>query len=65
MDLDLSGDDELIRRTVRDLAEGEIAPVAEQLARTKAAVAKDGGRPTIGGGTDEVAQMVSTTALGA
>lgn len=65
MDLALSGDHELIRRTVRDLAEGEIAPVAEQLARTKAAVAKEGGHPTIGGGTGEVAQMVSTTALGA
>src|ERR1700743_1760149 len=29
-------DHELIRRTVRDFAEGEIAPVAEELDRTKA-----------------------------
>jgi short/branched chain acyl-CoA dehydrogenase len=36
MDFDLSADHELIRRTVRDFAEGEIAPVAEELDRTKA-----------------------------
>jgi short-chain 2-methylacyl-CoA dehydrogenase len=36
MDFDLSNDHELIRRTVRDFAEGEVAPVAEQLDRTKA-----------------------------
>src|SRR3978361_1768800 len=36
MDFDLSPDHELIRRTVRDFAEGEIAPVAEELDRTKA-----------------------------
>jgi short-chain 2-methylacyl-CoA dehydrogenase len=36
MDFDLSPDHELIRRTVRDFAEGEVAPVAEQLDRTKA-----------------------------
>ncbi len=36
MDFDLSNDHELIRRTVRDFAEGEIAPVAEELDRTKA-----------------------------
>ncbi len=35
MDFDLSPDHELIRRTVRDFAQGEIAPVAEQLDRTK------------------------------
>ena len=36
MDFDLSSDHELIRRTVRDFAEGEVAPVAEELDRTKA-----------------------------
>jgi alkylation response protein AidB-like acyl-CoA dehydrogenase len=36
MDFDLSDDHALIRRTVRDFAEGEIAPVAEELDRTKA-----------------------------
>ncbi len=36
MDFDLSPDHELIRRTVRDFADGEIAPVAEELDRTKA-----------------------------
>ncbi|HYM44705.1 MAG TPA: acyl-CoA dehydrogenase family protein [Solirubrobacteraceae bacterium] len=36
MDFDLSPDHELIRRTVRDFAEGEIEPVAEELDRTKA-----------------------------
>src|SRR6188508_595453 len=35
MDFDLSPDHELIRRTVRDFAEGEVAPVAEELDRTK------------------------------
>jgi alkylation response protein AidB-like acyl-CoA dehydrogenase len=35
MDFDLSPDHELLRRTVRDFAEGEIAPVAEELDRTK------------------------------
>src|SRR5438105_13749652 len=35
MQFDLSPDHELIRRTVRDFAEGEVAPVAEQLDRTK------------------------------
>jgi alkylation response protein AidB-like acyl-CoA dehydrogenase len=35
MDFDLSPDHELIRRTVREFAEGEVAPVAEQLDRTK------------------------------
>jgi short-chain 2-methylacyl-CoA dehydrogenase len=35
MDFDLSPDHELIRRTVRDFAEGEVAPVAGELDRTK------------------------------
>jgi alkylation response protein AidB-like acyl-CoA dehydrogenase len=36
MIFDLSPDHELIRRTVREFAEGEVAPVAEELDRTKA-----------------------------
>jgi short-chain 2-methylacyl-CoA dehydrogenase len=36
MDFDLSPDHELIRRTVRDFAEQRVAPVAEELDRTKA-----------------------------
>src|ERR671926_755264 len=35
MDFDLSPDHDLIRRTVRDFAEQEVAPVAEQLDREK------------------------------
>jgi alkylation response protein AidB-like acyl-CoA dehydrogenase len=35
VDFELSADHELIRRTVREFAEGEIAPVAEELDRTK------------------------------
>ncbi len=35
MDFDLSPDHELIRRTVREFAEGEVAPIAEELDRTK------------------------------
>jgi short-chain 2-methylacyl-CoA dehydrogenase len=35
MNFDLSEEHELIRRTVRDFAEGEVAPVAEELDRTK------------------------------
>src|SRR3954463_3243900 len=35
MDFDLSSDHELVRRTVREFAEGEVAPVAEELDRTK------------------------------
>jgi short-chain 2-methylacyl-CoA dehydrogenase len=35
MDFDLSDDHQLIRRTVRDFAEGEVAPVAEELDRDK------------------------------
>ena len=37
MDFDLSDDHELIRRTVRDFAEGEVAPVAEELDRDEGA----------------------------
>ncbi|HXW57999.1 MAG TPA: acyl-CoA dehydrogenase family protein [Solirubrobacteraceae bacterium] len=36
MDFDLSPEHELIQRTVREFAEGEVAPVAEELDRTKA-----------------------------
>ncbi|HEY1688727.1 MAG TPA: acyl-CoA dehydrogenase family protein [Solirubrobacteraceae bacterium] len=36
MNFDLSPDHELIRRTVREFAEGQVAPVAEELDRTKA-----------------------------
>jgi short-chain 2-methylacyl-CoA dehydrogenase len=35
MDFDLSPDHQLIQRTVREFAEGEVAPVAEELDRTK------------------------------
>jgi short-chain 2-methylacyl-CoA dehydrogenase len=35
MNFDLSDDHQLIRRTVRDFATGEVAPVAEELDRTK------------------------------
>jgi alkylation response protein AidB-like acyl-CoA dehydrogenase len=35
MDFDLPDDHELLRRTVREFAEGEVAPVAEELDRTK------------------------------
>ena len=35
MDFDLSDEHDLIRRTVRDFAEGEVAPVAEALDREK------------------------------
>ena len=36
MNFDLSSEHQLIRRTVREFAEGEIAPAAEELDRTKA-----------------------------
>jgi short-chain 2-methylacyl-CoA dehydrogenase len=36
VDFDLSPEHELIRRTVREFADGEVAPVAEELDRTKA-----------------------------
>jgi short-chain 2-methylacyl-CoA dehydrogenase len=52
MDFDLSPDHELIRRTVREFAEGEVAPVAEELDRTKSfpyeIVAKLGGLGLMG-----------------
>jgi short-chain 2-methylacyl-CoA dehydrogenase len=35
MNFDLSPEHELIRKTVRDFAEGEVAPVAEEMDRTK------------------------------
>ena len=35
MDFDLSSEHQLIRSTVREFAEGEVAPVAEELDRTK------------------------------
>src|ERR1700716_4508201 len=35
MNFDLTADHELIRRTVREFAEGEVAPVAEEPDRTK------------------------------
>src|SRR4051794_41947046 len=35
MDFDLPDDHELLRRTVRDFAENEVAPVAEELDKTK------------------------------
>src|SRR3954470_2203433 len=35
MNFDLSDDHQLIQRTVREFAEGEVAPVAEELDRTK------------------------------
>ena len=41
MDFDLSDDHELIRRTVREFAEGEVAPVAEELDRTKSFPVRD------------------------
>ena len=41
MDFDLSDDHELIRRTVRDFAEGEVAPVAEELDRDEALPVRD------------------------
>ncbi|HEY8304957.1 MAG TPA: acyl-CoA dehydrogenase family protein [Solirubrobacteraceae bacterium] len=52
MDFDLSPDHELIRRTVREFARAEVAPVAEELDRTKAfpyeIVAKLGGLGMMG-----------------
>ena len=36
MNFDLSSEHELLRRTVREFAEGEVAPVAEELDRSKA-----------------------------
>jgi alkylation response protein AidB-like acyl-CoA dehydrogenase len=52
MNFDLSPEHELIRRTVREFAEGEVAPVAEELDRTKSfpyeIVAKLGGLGLMG-----------------
>src|SRR3954465_4265493 len=52
MDFDLSDDHELLRRTVRDFAEHEVAPVAEELDRTKSIpydiIAKLGGLNLMG-----------------
>ncbi len=52
MDFDLSPEHELIRRTVREFAEGEVAPVAQELDRTKSfpyeIVAKLGGLGLMG-----------------
>ena len=52
MNLDLSPEHELIRNTVRDFAQGEVAPVAEELDRTKSfpyeIVAKLGGLGLMG-----------------
>jgi alkylation response protein AidB-like acyl-CoA dehydrogenase len=52
VDFDLSPEHELIRRTVREFAEGEVAPVAQELDRTKSfpyeIVAKLGGLGLMG-----------------
>jgi short-chain 2-methylacyl-CoA dehydrogenase len=76
MDFDLSPDHELIRSTVREFAEGEIAPVAEELDRTKAfpyeIVAKLGGLNLMGipfpqeyggGGGDTLAYSIAVEEL--
>lgn len=54
MDLDLSDAHRLVQRTVREIAESEVAPVAGQLDHEK--------RVTY---TDEAQQMVIARALGA
>jgi alkylation response protein AidB-like acyl-CoA dehydrogenase len=76
MDFDLSDAHELIRRTVREFAEGEIAPVAEELDRTKAfpyAIVKELGRLNLmgipfpeeygGGGGDTLAYALAVEEL--
>src|SRR5437868_12842663 len=76
MDFELSSDHDLIRRTVRELAEGEIAPVAEELDRTKAfpyAIVKELGRLNLmgipfpeeygGGGGDTLAYALAVEEL--
>ncbi|HEV7936632.1 MAG TPA: acyl-CoA dehydrogenase family protein [Solirubrobacteraceae bacterium] len=76
MDFDLSSDHELIRRTVREFAEGEVAPVAEELDRTKSfpyeIVAKLGGLGLMGipfpeeyggGGGDTLAYVLAVEEL--
>jgi short-chain 2-methylacyl-CoA dehydrogenase len=76
MDFDLSPDHELIRRTVREFAQGEVAPVAEELDRTKSfpyeIVAKLGGLGLMGipfpqeyggGGGDTLAYVLAVEEL--
>jgi short-chain 2-methylacyl-CoA dehydrogenase len=76
MDFDLSPDHELIRRTVREFAEGEVAPVAEELDRTKSfpyeIVSKLGGLGMMGipfpeeyggGGGDTLAYVLAVEEL--
>src|SRR6476620_3077000 len=76
MDFSLSDDHELIRRTVREFAEGEVAPVAEELDRTKAfpyTIVKDLGRLNLmgipfpeeygGGGGDTLASALAVEEL--
>ncbi len=76
MDFDLSPDHKLIRRTVREFAEGEVAPVAEELDRTKSfpyeIVAKLGGLGLMGipfpeeyggGGGDTLAYVLAVEEL--
>ena len=76
MDFDLSPDHELIRRTVREFAEGEVAPVAEELDRTKSfpyeIVSKLGGLGLMGipfpeeyggGGGDTLAYVLAVEEL--
>ena len=76
MDFDLSPDHELIRRTVRDFAQGEVAPVAEELDREKRfpyeIVEKLGGLGLMGmpfpqeyggGGTDTLAYAIAVEEL--
>jgi short/branched chain acyl-CoA dehydrogenase len=76
MDFDLSPEHELIRRTVREFADGEIAPVAEELDRTKSfpyeIVAKLGGLGLMGipfpqeyggGGGDTLAYVLAVEEL--
>src|SRR5690242_588033 len=76
MNFDLPDDHELIRRTVRDFAEQEVAPVAEELDRTKAfpyAIVKELGRLNLmgipfpeeygGGGGDTLAYALAVEEL--
>jgi alkylation response protein AidB-like acyl-CoA dehydrogenase len=76
MDFDLSPDHELIRRTVREFAEGEVAPMAEELDRTKSfpyeIVSKLGGLGLMGipfpeeyggGGGDTLAYVLAVEEL--
>src|SRR5215210_3262552 len=76
MDFDLSVDHELIRRTVRDFAEGEVKPVAEELDREKRfpyeIVEKLGGLGLMempfpqeygGGGTDNLSYAIAIEEL--